>query len=105
MEETNIEKETSCGAFNWRPKWLQKCASKKVYLVIYGLLGVVQGMSISYFRAVLSTLEKQFGIKSKQSAYLMSGKIISLTEKYFFFHNCPDNEMSLILHTEYSQIT
>ena len=73
-----IDKETSCGAFDWRPKWLQKCASKKVYIVIYGLLGVVQGMSISYFRAVLSTLEKQFGIKSKQSAYLMSGKIISL---------------------------
>ena len=68
------DRETTCGALSWRPKWLQVFASKKVYVFIYSLLGVVQGMFHSYLGAVLSTLETQFSIKSKESAYIMSGK-------------------------------
>ena len=74
---TEEEKETLCGLWEWRPKWLQRLASKKVYLTIYSLLGVIQGMMYTYLSAVLSNIEKQFGIKSKESAYLMSGNEIS----------------------------
>ena len=81
-----IDKETTCGAFNWRPKWLQMCASKKVYLVIYSLLGVIQGMFHSYLGAVLSTLERQFGIKSKESAYIMSGRVIYYAQELQWMH-------------------
>ena len=79
-----IEKETTCGAFDWRPQWLQMCASKKVYVVIYSLLGVIQGMFHSYLSAVLSTLETQFGIRSKESAYIMSGNYAIRTINYIY---------------------
>ena len=76
----DADRETTCGALSWRPKWLQVFASKKVYVFIYSLLGVVQGMFHSYLGAVLSTLETQFSIKSKESAYIMSGKRIFVFE-------------------------
>ena len=41
-------------------------------MFIYGSLGIIQGMFFTYLSATLSTLEKQFGIKSKESAYLVS---------------------------------
>jgi hypothetical protein len=44
----------------------------QVYMFIYGCLGIIQGMFFTYLSATLSTLEKQFGIKSKESAYLVS---------------------------------
>ncbi len=40
-------------------------------MFIYGTLGIIQGMFFTYLSATLSTLEKQFGIKSKESAYLV----------------------------------
>ena len=43
----------------------------QVYMFIYGSLGIIQGMFFTYLSATLSTLEKQFGIKSKESAYLV----------------------------------
>ena len=76
----DADKETTCGALSWRPRWLQVFASKKVYVFIYSLLGVVQGMFHSYLGAVLSTLETQFSIKSKESAYIMSGNLGILYE-------------------------
>jgi hypothetical protein len=41
-------------------------------MFIYGSLGIIQGMFFTYLSATLSTLEKQFGIKSKESAYLVT---------------------------------
>ena len=69
--------EVLCGLGSWRPAFLQPLASKKVYMFIYGALGIIQGMFFTYLSATLSTLEKQFGIKSKEAAYLMSGNEIS----------------------------
>ena len=71
------EKEVMCGLADCRPPFLQRFASKKTYMIIIGLLGIVQGMSFTYFGAMLSTLERQFGITSKQLAWLMSGMEIS----------------------------
>ena len=33
--------------------------------MVYSVLGIAQGMGFSYLSAVLSTIEKQFGIRSK----------------------------------------
>jgi len=68
---------TSCGLFSWRPAWLQRFATKQVYAAVYSLLGIVQGMGFSYLSSVLSTIEKQFGIKSKETAWVFSGNEIS----------------------------
>jgi hypothetical protein len=47
-------------------------------MFIYGTLGIIQGMFFTYLSATLSTLEKQFGIKSKESAYLVIVDEISI---------------------------
>lgn len=56
---------------------MQPLASKKVYMVIYGALGIIQGMFFTYLSATLATIERKFGIKSKEAAYMMSGNEIS----------------------------
>ena len=70
------EMSTTCGLWVWRPKWLQKFARKEVYTLVYSLIGIIQGMGFSYLTAVLSTIEKQFGIKSKETAWVFSGNEI-----------------------------
>ena len=72
-----VDRETTCGLFGWRPAFLQPLASKKVYMFIYGILGIIQSMFFTYLSATLSTLERKFGIKSKEAAYMMSGNEIS----------------------------
>jgi len=68
---------TSCGLGNWRPQWLQRFATKQWYVIVYIFIGVVQGMSFTYLSSVLSTVERQFGIKSKEAAWIFSGNEIS----------------------------
>ena len=80
---TREEKEELCGIGNCRPPFLQKVASKKTYIIVIGCLGIVQSMMGTYLSAMLSTLERRFGIKSKESAYLMSGNEIS--QIFFLF--------------------
>ncbi len=70
-------REVLCGLGAWRPGFLQPLASKKVYMFLYGCLGIIQGMFFTYLSATLSTMERQFGIKSKEAAYLMSGNEFS----------------------------
>ncbi len=70
-------RETTCGVLCFRPAFLQPLASKKVYMFFYGVLGIVQSMFFTYLSATLSTIERKFGIKSKETAYMMSGNEIS----------------------------
>jgi hypothetical protein len=73
-----MEKETtSCGLCGWRPTWLQRLARKEVYTVLYAVLGAVQGMGYTYLSSCISTIEKQFGIKSQEAAWIFSGNEIS----------------------------
>ena len=45
--------EVLCGIGTWRPGFLQPLASKKVYIIFYGCLGIIQGMFFSYLRLLL----------------------------------------------------
>ncbi|KAF4523689.1 hypothetical protein B566_EDAN006060 [Ephemera danica] len=67
-----LERETQCGLGPWRPAWLQKLASKKLYVVVYGLIGLSQFALGSYFVATISTMEKRFKIPSKNSGLITS---------------------------------
>jgi len=78
------DRETSCGLFGWRPDFMQVFASKKVYMFFYGVIGIINGMQYTYLSTMLSTLEKKFGIKSKETAYLMSGNEIAQILFLFF---------------------
>ena len=69
--------DNSCGLFKWRPNWLQKFVSYKYFIAVYLLLGVSQSMIFGYLSVVLSTIEKQFGVKSAEIAWIYSGNEIS----------------------------
>ncbi len=74
MDETH---DTSCGLFSWRPPWLQRFANHRFYLGLYSIVGVIMGIIYSYVTVVLSTVEKQFGIRSKEAAWIYSGNEFS----------------------------
>jgi len=79
-----MEETTSCGLLSWRPQWIQRFARKEVYTLLYAVLGAVQGMGYTYLSSCLSTIEKQFGIKSQEAAWIFSGNEISQIAFIFF---------------------
>ncbi|XP_016987868.1 solute carrier organic anion transporter family member 4C1 [Drosophila rhopaloa] len=66
-----------CGMANWHPAWLQKYATTKMFMAVYGLLGTIQAMSYMYFIVTLTTLEKRFKIPSQTTGIVLSGNEIS----------------------------
>ncbi|KAH8403161.1 hypothetical protein KR222_006204, partial [Zaprionus bogoriensis] len=66
-----------CGLANWHPAWLQKYATTKTFMYVYGLLGTIQAMSYMYFIVTLTTLEKRFKIPSQTTGIVLSGNEIS----------------------------
>ncbi|KAG1653394.1 Solute carrier organic anion transporter family member 5A1 [Nymphon striatum] len=67
---TEEEKDTSCGIGFCRPKWMQKFVHPVPFLVIYSLLGMVQGLLWSYYVGVFTTLERRYSYKSKVTAFI-----------------------------------
>lgn len=54
------------------PTWLQPLASKQMFLAVFCLACVLQGMFYTYFVSVLTTIEKLFQIQSKTTGIIMS---------------------------------
>ena len=54
------------------PGWLQRFASKQMFLAVFCLACVLQGMFYTYFVSVLTTIEKLFQIQSKTTGIIMS---------------------------------
>lgn len=73
-EELLIEKEfeddTTCGFGFIRGKWLQKLASKKTFLIVHALSGMIYSASFHYWSGTLTTLEKQYKFSSAQMGYI-----------------------------------
>lgn len=51
---------------------VQVLARKEVYVLVYCLVGMVQGMFFTYTVSVISTIEKRFKLTSKQTGKLWS---------------------------------
>ena len=66
-----------CGLFGWRPPWLQNLLSFKLFVLLYMVVSGTQTIILSYLTVVLSTIEKEFGLKSKEAAWVYSGNEIS----------------------------
>ncbi|KAK9498787.1 hypothetical protein O3M35_003346 [Rhynocoris fuscipes] len=66
------EYDTQCGIGGYKPKWLQKLASKKSYVLIYGLLGLYETSLASYYIGIISTIEKRFRFPSSISGLMTS---------------------------------
>ena len=48
----------------------------QIYVLVYSVIGIIQGMAFNYLSTVLSTIEKQFGIRSQETAWVFSGNEI-----------------------------
>lgn len=55
---------TLCGTRMGHPSWLQRFATTRTFLLVYGFLGFTQAMSYMYFIVTLTTIEKRFKIPS-----------------------------------------
>ena len=73
----NVDRSTSCGLLGLRPAWLQPLADARLYVALYFILGVLQSTIFSYLTVVLSTVERRFGLASRETAWLYSGNEIS----------------------------
>lgn len=68
-----MDDETICGLGRYfSPSWLQRFASKQMFLAVFCLTCVLQGMFFTYFVSVLTTIEKLFQIQSKTTGIIMS---------------------------------
>ncbi|XP_050076984.1 solute carrier organic anion transporter family member 74D [Anopheles maculipalpis] len=66
-----------CGISCWHPAWLQRFATARSFIMVYGFLGTVQAMAYIYFVITLTTLEKRFKIPSSTTGIILSGNEIS----------------------------
>lgn len=66
------ESDTICGLGPFAPNWLQKFASKQMFLIVFCLTWVLQGMYHTYFVSAITTIEKLFQIQSKITGIIMS---------------------------------
>jgi len=62
--------DTRCGLGKWRPHFLQRFASKKVFTSVFVFTGVIQGCSWAYFSSTISTMEKRFKMSSETTGKL-----------------------------------
>ncbi|GFT22265.1 solute carrier organic anion transporter family member 4A1 [Nephila pilipes] len=72
-----VAKDDLCGIGTFTPRWLQKFADPKFYLLVFGALAVLQGAYFTYFIGIITTLEKRFAFRSKVTAYIMIAENIT----------------------------
>ncbi|XP_063599263.1 solute carrier organic anion transporter family member 74D-like [Penaeus indicus] len=72
-EEEVEEEELKCGLGPCcTPVWLQKYASKQMFLFVFCLTSVLQGMYYTYVVSILTTIEKLFQLQSKTTGIILS---------------------------------
>ncbi|XP_065358800.1 solute carrier organic anion transporter family member 74D [Calliphora vicina] len=70
-DNSSIEEE-GCGLFGCKPKWARNFASTHMFMVVFLVAYILQGMYMTYFVSVITTIEKLFQIKSKTTGFLLS---------------------------------
>lgn len=65
FKDMPLTEETTCGLWCCRSSFLQKFANKKVYVLLYGLLGCFNSATYAYFNGTITSLEKRFRISSR----------------------------------------
>jgi len=64
LENVDYENVQKCGIGLFNFPWLQILASKKSFVIVYGLIGTSHFALSTYFVGTISTLEKRFQIPS-----------------------------------------
>lgn len=73
-----MSQDYKCGVSCWHPKWMQRFATSRSFIVVFGLLGTIQAMSYVYFVVTLTTIEKRFKIPTSTF-----GKLSTFPFKFF----------------------
>ena len=60
-----------CGIGSWRPKWLQVFATTKMFMFIFGMIGILQGAAFTYMIGSITTLEKRYAFGSKITGLIL----------------------------------
>ncbi|KAG1660552.1 Solute carrier organic anion transporter family member 1A1 [Nymphon striatum] len=70
--EDEDEDDELCGLGSYKPACLRKSANKNMFLFVFSLTSLLQGMYYTYFASILTTIEKLFHIQSKTTGIIMS---------------------------------
>lgn len=60
-----------CGTWIFRPKFLQRFATPRSFMIVYGFLGTIQAMAFIYFVVSLTTMERRFKIPSQTTGIMI----------------------------------
>ena len=84
IDQISDQTSNSRSLHSWKPPWLQKLLSFKMFVLLYMILSGTQTIILSYLSVVLSTVEKEFGLQSKEAAWVYSGNEIAQVLFIFF---------------------
>ncbi|CAM1327796.1 Uncharacterised protein g9587 [Pycnogonum litorale] len=65
LPDPDAIRDDKCGIGGCKPKWLQFFATPTCFLVIFSMIGMVQGAFFTYFVGVITTIEKRYAFKSQ----------------------------------------
>jgi len=78
LDKGKPHKDVSCGFWIFKGPILQRFATEKMYVLIYGIGGCLLSMSLAYFSGTITTLEKRYKIPTKMSGIILVGNDISM---------------------------
>lgn len=86
--DAEFDEETRFGLWIFQGQWLQKLASKKVFLATHAISGMMYNACWFYYTGSVTTLEKQYKFSTTQISYLGSVydfiyMIVSLIAPYY----------------------
>ncbi|XP_052860263.1 solute carrier organic anion transporter family member 74D-like [Anopheles cruzii] len=71
------ERDVQCGFWVCRGRFWQRLASKKLYVLLFGLIGCILNSTTSYFYGTLTTIEKSIQISSQSVGIITAGSDLS----------------------------
>lgn len=87
--EDAFDEDTRCGYEAFQGPLLQKLASKKAFIVVHALTGLVFLASFHYYTGTFTTLEKHYKFSSSQLSYINSVyEIVSVVVSLFVPYYC-----------------
>lgn len=84
-----FDEDTRCGFGVFQGRLLQKLASKKTFLVVHALTGLVFLASFHYYTGTFTTLEKHYKFSSSQLSYINCVyEVVSVVVSLFVPYYC-----------------
>ncbi|XP_059154812.1 solute carrier organic anion transporter family member 2A1-like [Physella acuta] len=71
-EDTKLAVDTRCGVWTFKPDILQPCANIWSFTLLYSLAALLTSTLTSYINSQVTTLERQFGLNSKQTGLILA---------------------------------